>query len=444
MNLSLLQLPLGIILAAIIAVAAYLVKSLSRSGAIAAFVLGSVIFGIGGISWSILLLAFFISSSGLSKLFKKRKLALDEKFSKGSRRDAGQVAANGAIAGILTILFPLFGGSSWIWAAFAGALAAVNADTWATELGVLSKSSPRLITTGMTVEPGTSGGISLAGTLAALGGSMFIAIPAVLFQPAGFSLNNWQNLLLFLIITFSGLAGSMIDSFLGATIQAIYFCSNCQKQTEKHPLHSCGNPTRLIRGNAWLNNDWVNTFCSFSGAILAGIIGIILLSSPSIPSTIQGGKDMAKITISSPAFAQGQPIPVKYTCSGENKSPELIWSEIPHTTRSIALILDDPDAPMGTFTHWVVYNLPPESKGLPENTPAGKVPGGGSQGFNSGKKDGYIGPCPPAGKPHRYFFKIYATDLEPNLPEGLTVDNLTSQLAGHTLATGEWMGTFQR
>ena len=354
------------------------------------------------------------------------------------------MAANGAIAGFLTILFPLFGSTPWIWAAFAGALAAVNADTWATELGVLSKSSPRLITTGKTVEPGTSGGISLTGTLAALGGSVFIAIPAVLFQPAEFTINFRAKSVV--ILDRYGLRTCRLAAgfFLGATIQAIYFCSNCQKQTEKYPLHSCGNPTRLVRGKAWLNNDWVNTFCSLSGAVLAGVIGILLLSGTSIPSSNLGGADMAKITISSPAFAQGQPIPKKFTCSGEDISPELIWSEIPQTTRSIVLIMDDPDAPMGTFTHWVVYNLSPESKGLPENTPTGQISGGGSQGSNSGRKNGYMGPCPPSGKPHRYFFKIYATDLEPNLSEGLTVDKLTPQLASHILATGEWMGTFQR
>jgi Raf kinase inhibitor-like YbhB/YbcL family protein/uncharacterized protein (TIGR00297 family) len=444
MNNIMLQLPLGILLAAIIAFAAYLAKSLSRSGGFAAFLLGSVIFGIGGITWSILLLAFFVSSSGLSRLFKKQKLTFEEKFSKGSRRDAGQVAANGAVAGLLTILFPLFSSNTWIWAAYAGALAAVNADTWATELGVLSKSLPRLITTGKTVEAGTSGGISLTGTLAALGGAIFIAIPAVLFKPANLALTVEQNFLLFHIVAIAGLVGSLIDSLLGATIQAIYFCDNCQKLTEKHPLHSCGNQTRLARGNAWLNNDWVNTICSLTGALLAASFCSFLIFGTPSSSPIQGGSEMSKVIITSPAFAQGLPIPEKYTCSGENRSPELIWSDIPPATKSIALIMDDPDAPLGTFTHWVIYNLPPQSKGLQENTQEGKISGGGIQGLNSARKNGYMGPCPPSGKPHRYFFKIYATDLEPNLPENLTVDKLTSQLAGHTLAAGEWMGTFKR
>jgi Raf kinase inhibitor-like YbhB/YbcL family protein/uncharacterized protein (TIGR00297 family) len=444
MNLSLMQLSPGIILAAIIALAAYLAKSLCWSGAVAAFILGSVIFGIGGLTWSILLLAFFLSSSVLSRLFKKRKLAVEEKFSKGSRRDAGQVAANGAVAGILTILFPLLGNPGWVWAAFAGTLAAVNADTWATELGVLSKASPRLITTGKVVEPGTSGGISITGTLATLGGAIFIAIPAVVFKPPSLSFTVENNFLFFLIISISGLTGSLIDSLLGATLQAIYFCKTCRKQTEKHPLHSCGNPTEIVRGISWLNNDWVNAFCGFAGAILAGSIAFALLSGTSISSTSNGGTDMTKITITSPAFAQGQPIPQKFTCSGEDISPELHWSDIPQSAKSLALIMDDPDAPMGTFTHWVIYNLQPGTEGLSESTPAGKLSNGGTQGFNSARKNGYMGPCPPPGKPHRYYFKIYATDLEPTLPEGLTADKLTSQITGHILALGEWMGTFQR
>jgi Raf kinase inhibitor-like YbhB/YbcL family protein len=99
---------------------------------------------------------------------------------------------------------------------------------------------------------------------------------------------------------------------------------------------------------------------------------------------------------------------------------------------------------MGTFTHWVVYNLPPTLTGLPEGVPAGKLTGGGIQGINSSRKEGYLGPCPPAGKPHRYFFKLFATDLEPNLSDGMTVEKLTAAMSGHILASGEWMGTYKR
>ena len=171
----------GTALAIIIALAAWRAKTLNRQGALAAMVLGIVIFGLGGFGWAILLLGFFISSSLLSRLFKRRKANLEEKFSKGSQRDAGQVFANGGIAGLFVILHMLMPEALWPWLGFAGALAAANADTWATELGVLSRTAPRLITTGKTVEPGTSGGVSWTGILAAFSGAFVIALLAVLF-----------------------------------------------------------------------------------------------------------------------------------------------------------------------------------------------------------------------------------------------------------------------
>jgi uncharacterized protein (TIGR00297 family) len=280
----LLKLLLGLGLALIIAYAAWRAHSLSRQGAAAAAALGTVIFGLGGLGWAILLLTFFISSSVLSHLFRKRKRALDEKFSKGSRRDAGQVAANGGIAGgfvLLSVLLP--GTGQWAWPAFAAALAAANADTWATELGVLSRSTPRLITSGKQVERGTSGGVTLSGSLAALAGAALIALFAVLFwqgQIIGLStrlLAPGEQLSWFFIITFAGLAGSLFDSFLGATLQAIYYCPTCCKETERHPVHLCGTPTTHLRGLTWLDNDWVNTACTLAGALIA-LAGYFLLS----------------------------------------------------------------------------------------------------------------------------------------------------------------------
>ncbi|MCG2784295.1 MAG: DUF92 domain-containing protein, partial [Anaerolineae bacterium] len=166
------QLVFGFVLAVIIAYAAYRVRSLSRSGAWAAVLVGTIIFGLAGWRWSVLLLAFFISSSLLSRAFKKRKLGLNEKFSKGSQRDAGQVFGNGGLATLFAGLSFFFPGEAWPWLAFAASLAAVNADTWATELGVLSPHPPRMLTNlTKAVEKGTSGGVSLFGTLAALAGS---------------------------------------------------------------------------------------------------------------------------------------------------------------------------------------------------------------------------------------------------------------------------------
>jgi uncharacterized protein (TIGR00297 family) len=267
-----LQLVLGVLLAAAISIAAYRVRSLSRSGAMAATLLGIVVFGLGGLAWAVLLMAFFVSSSALSRLFGKRKRDLNEKFSKGSQRDAAQVAANGGVSGIFVLLHLLYPQAAWPWLAFAGTLAAVNADTWATELGVLSPVLPRLITTGKPVERGSSGGITLAGTLASLTGAALIAVLGALLRPADlFPVLGAQIPLIIFLISLAGLAGSLLDSLLGATVQAIYTCPACRKETERHPVHLCGSPTVLLRGWPWLSNDWVNTFCALAGGILAGI-----------------------------------------------------------------------------------------------------------------------------------------------------------------------------
>ncbi|NPV84922.1 MAG: DUF92 domain-containing protein [Anaerolineae bacterium] len=269
------QIFIGIVLAALVSTLAYLARTLRPQGALAAFVLGAVIFGLGGFSWAVLLLGFFISSSALSKLFKRHKSNLDEKYAKGSTRDAGQVLANGGIAGIFVIAHYLFPSAEWTWMAYAGALAAVNADTWATELGALSRKLPRLITTGKTVEPGTSGGITLLGTLSAFLGAFFIAFLAILTW-VGSPLATLQHILGALIsISLAGLLGSLIDSLLGATLQAIYTCPTCNKETERHPLHLCGTPTIFKRGIHWMNNDWVNAICSLGGALGALLAALL-------------------------------------------------------------------------------------------------------------------------------------------------------------------------
>ena len=261
------QLLLGFILATLIAYFAYRVHSLNQSGAYAAAFTGTIIFGIGGWQWAILLLTFFITSSALSRAFKKRKQGLNEKYSKGHQRDAGQVFGNGGLAMLFAALHYFFPNELWPWLGFAAALAAVNADTWATELGVLNPRSPRMINNfKKVVEKGTSGGISLFGTFAALVGSALIGMLASMFgpQPAAGSIG--------IIVTLSGLAGSLFDSLLGATVQAIYYCPKDNKETEQHPIHSCGTPTTQIRGWTWLNNDWVNFGC---GAFGTGIVFLL-------------------------------------------------------------------------------------------------------------------------------------------------------------------------
>lgn len=258
------QLFLGFAFAITISLLAYKVKSLDKSGAIAATVEGVLIFGLGGWEWAILLLAFFISSSGLSKMFKKRKQNLQEKFDKGSRRDAMQVLGNGGLAALFATLHFFFPDTLWTWLGFAAALAAVNADTWATELGVLSPSRPRMITNlKEKVEKGTSGGVSVTGTLASLAGAALIAILAGIFAPSG------DAFMIFALVTLAGLLGALFDSYLGATVQAIYYCPVCEKETERHPEHLCGAETHYFRGFNWLTNDWVNFACAGFGVLVA-------------------------------------------------------------------------------------------------------------------------------------------------------------------------------
>jgi uncharacterized protein (TIGR00297 family) len=257
------QIIIGIIVGVLISGLAWRMGSLSKSGAIGATITGGLIFGFGGLPWGALLLTFFISSSALSKAFKSQKANLSEKFSKASRRDWGQVFANGGLGTILVLLSSAYPGETWIWFAYAGAMAAVNADTWATELGVLNPKPPRLITTGEIVEPGTSGGISKYGTLATLGGAALIGLVGVIFSSTG---DEWS---LWLATTLGGACGSLFDSLLGATVQAIYQCPLCDKETEHHPLHTCGTVTHQIRGWRWLDNDLVNFLASVVGASIA-------------------------------------------------------------------------------------------------------------------------------------------------------------------------------
>jgi uncharacterized protein (TIGR00297 family) len=279
-NFSFFNMLVGFGLAVIISWAAWRVRSLNWQGALAAALLGTIVFGLGGLAWAILLMTFFISSSALSRLFRRQKKALDATFSKGGQRDAWQVAANGGVAGLFVLLHAAFPSADWVWAAYAGAMAAANADTWATELGVLSPSVPRMITSWKPVPRGTSGGITLAGTLASLSGSALVAVPAVfLWQgPLAFSADGSQPstlLLPFAAITLAGLGGSLVDSLLGATVQGIYHCPTCQKETERHPLHNCGTPTRPVRGWPWMNNDWVNILCTLAGALLAAAVFLL-------------------------------------------------------------------------------------------------------------------------------------------------------------------------
>lgn len=148
--------------------------------------------------------------------------------------------------------------------------------------------------------------------------------------------------------------------------------------------------------------------------------------------------------LESSAFASGQPIPQKHTCDGQDQSPALSWSEAPQGAKSFALIADDPDAPMSTWVHWVIFNLPPQTHALPEGVPNTDSAAGGTQGRNDFGKTGYGGPCPPPGKPHRYFFKLYALDSALALKAGAKKADLEKAMQGHIIGQAELMGTYQR
>ena len=147
--------------------------------------------------------------------------------------------------------------------------------------------------------------------------------------------------------------------------------------------------------------------------------------------------------LTSSGFVEGGMIPVKYTCDGDDFSPPLAWSDVPASAKTLALICDDPDAPAGTWVHWVALNLPPTPGGLPEGIKAEKqLSGGGIQGTNSWRRIGYGGPCPPSGT-HRYYFKLYALDVTLTLSNSATARDIQAAIKGHVLAEGQLMGRYK-
>jgi Raf kinase inhibitor-like YbhB/YbcL family protein len=176
--------------------------------------------------------------------------------------------------------------------------------------------------------------------------------------------------------------------------------------------------------------------------LLAAVVMAVFAANAAYPK-----EEATKMTIqiASPAFKEGQPIPKRHTCEGPDLSPALEWTGVPEGSKSLALICDDPDAPMGTWVHWVLFNLPPHAKGLAENVAKKPVlDNGAKQGVSDFKRPGYGGPCPPPGKPHRYYFKLYALDAMLDLKEGAKKKDLEKAMEGHILAQGQLMGTYQR
>jgi len=238
-------------------------KLLKIDGAIAAIVLGSIIFISGEWTWLLPLIVFFFTSSALSKSSKKLKQSFKLVNQKGSNRDAWQVFANGGIPLIIAI-FNLIFPTEYNYLFYISTISAANADTWATELGVFNNSMPRMINTFKPAEKGRSGAISLIGTLAAFAGSFVIAVLTLFVIQI--------ELHTIILIAFSGLFATFIDSFLGATIQAQFYDEKNMIQTEQE-FDAYGKPNNLISGKKWFNNDLVNIL-----AILSAPFFYLLLS----------------------------------------------------------------------------------------------------------------------------------------------------------------------
>lgn len=244
--------------AALVAAAALRVRALSRDGALAALVVGTLTFGIGGLQAAAILLGFFLTSVALTRAGRAKKRMLAD-IAKGGPRDAVQVLANGGIA-TACLVIALRDSHPWS-VAFAGAYAAATADTWGTEIGTLVSTPPRSLLGGRAIAAGLSGGVTPAGTAAEIAGAFCIAIVAAVVGLA-------MDLRSFVGIALGGIVGAFADSLLGATVQSRRWCPACQRPCENDP-HTCGAATEQRGGIAWLSNDLVNLAATLTGAAVA-------------------------------------------------------------------------------------------------------------------------------------------------------------------------------
>jgi uncharacterized protein (TIGR00297 family) len=286
---------IGAIFAGLVALVARRTRALTPSGAAAAFVVGTLTYAAGTVGFTLVLLAFFVSSVVLSRIGRARKHALLD-TGKGGPRDALQVIANGGVATACAIGFAFTHDALWA-LAFVGAYAAATADTWATEIGTLAGQAPRSIVNFRPIATGLSGGITLAGTVAEVAGALWIGI----FAPAGILLafiglgadfgwsSNAPSVVGFgwsshapsaagigvreiAIVPIAGILGATVDSLLGATVQELRRCDACGRTCETDP-HACGAPTRLVRGVRGMSNDLVNLLATAAGAATA--VGLV-------------------------------------------------------------------------------------------------------------------------------------------------------------------------
>lgn len=249
----------------IVALAAWYARALTPAGAFAAFLIGTAAFYAGGWPFAAVLFAFFLPAVALSRLGSRKKAAIAD-TDKRKARDARQVLANGGVAAACAIVYavtrsPIFA------AAFAGAFAAAAADTWGTELGTLARTTPRSIVSFRSVARGLSGGVTAWGTLAEVGGALAVGLVAWALGVA-----PWW------IVAVAGFAGALADSFCGATLQALRYCSRCERLCETDP-HLCGSSTAVVRGWRAFDNDAVNLIATCTGAIVAGGLAAIQLAA---------------------------------------------------------------------------------------------------------------------------------------------------------------------
>jgi uncharacterized protein (TIGR00297 family) len=268
MNQVLLHLAIGAVVSTILAAVSVQARSLSFSGGVGAIVIGTAIYGYGGWAWYVVLLSFFISSSFLTRFRYSAKSAKGVSELKSGARTIWQTIGQGGVPAIIAVIALLSRIHPALLAAgFVSALAEANSDTWAVELGVLSKRNPKLITKlASEVPPGTSGGVSSLGELSAVAGSFFVAL-------VGSALGVFGDapVILLTITTIAALIGEHVDSVLGATVQAAYYCPSCQKETERK-IHRCGTRTNHVRGFKIITNEAVNFISTATAAALAVIV----------------------------------------------------------------------------------------------------------------------------------------------------------------------------
>ena len=254
---------MGFGVSVVIAAIAMKAGALRLSGALVAVLIGTLAFAAGW-TWVAVLLAFFVVTSALSAIGAEDKRARTESvIQKAGGRDAWQVLANGGAFAAAAYLHLKTGDTHWMIAGF-GAMAAATSDSWSTEIGTLNRSVPRLITTGRPVPAGTSGGMTLIGSLAGIGGAVFISLVSLLAD-WGWALST--------CIFIGGVSGSVADSLLGATVQTRRRCMECGGFTERL-VHNCGGSTRVVRGIRWINNDGVNAAATLVGGLVAYLFSL--------------------------------------------------------------------------------------------------------------------------------------------------------------------------